>query len=918
MSPVAKISWSIIVLGIAVAALAAQIIPVRQAAIQQAQYTANTGELVRDVLIGQSFTATADNLSAVSVMFATYSGRGNTEEVRFHLRRSVDDTEDLRWAAASPHDFGDNQMYRFEFEPIRDSKGQQYFFFVVSPDSVPGNAVTVDIDARDPYHLGSAYIVRGQGSAVTASDVLRRSGKQTVDLAFTTYHTVPLRAAVVTNINQAYRTFVSTWDERRSAYLIWAKVTLPALVFLLVVILVQQSIYPKAVGKVGKRRLTMAILSLLFVAAVVLRLIYAIELPLTNDEGNYVYDARSLRQGTLAGGDGYVKAVVVILWVALWQSLLGDTILAGRLSSVVIGSLTIYPLYFLAKDLWSSRAVTKTWLASYLNKQKVEQPASQVGWGRRVGLVAAAIWALFGVANVFGIYVHTQPVALFFGISGISILLMALRGTTPRLSFLSTAKAPSATSWFVLAGLLLGLAVASRKSMLALGLVPLAFVLLEGRSLRLRFRHLVAVGVGFLLVVSLVAGLAYWIYGAEGLWEALGFNSAEDGIFSTDPAEEENARAYSLRGMTPFFRESLPLILLSLIGLGVVFEQFVRSLFRKIGNAPSRPATMLSDHFIPKLGWIFPWLVFWWAWGFFFEYEGEPFMRYGIRWLWYLYAVVLVLLTVSPRPRSERIRWPEQLPPVVASSTQPGRVGQQAVDVKQQTEQEMGVRWHLTAALFAPLWIAGLSLFYTNWIKFHANYIAEFIPPLVILAAFGAIALYRRLKAGVFLAKDYPMIEILRRLLVLGITAVVIWSVVVSNYITFLFEHTGTFQQGAAQEAAQWAQDHIPLEEPIFTGAALIPYLSGHHTALDIAHPRWYAYEFTRKDTERLNTFLPPAAEMVQAFRQANWFLLEQQTSFSFLMEYEEIEAALEEDFVSVKGISNGSNTLTFYRRMRR
>ena len=95
-----------------------------------------------------------------------------------------------------------------------------------------------------------------------------------------------------------------------------------------------------------------------------------------------------------------------------------------------------------------------------------------------------------------------------------------------------------------------------------------------------------------------------------------------------------------------------------------------------------------------------------------------------------------------------------------------------------------------------------------------------------------------------------------------------------------MFEHTGTFQQRSAQEAAQFAENVIPANETIFTGAALIPYLSGHQTALDIAHPRWYAYEFTRKDTERLNTFLPSAEEMVQAFRDTNWVLLDKQTGF--------------------------------------
>ncbi|MEK7499379.1 MAG: hypothetical protein AAB649_02120, partial [Patescibacteria group bacterium] len=87
--------------------------------------------------------------------------------------------------------------------------------------------------------------------------------------------------------------------------------------------------------------------------------------------------------------------------------------------------------------------------------------------------------------------------------------------------------------------------------------------------------------------------------------------------------------------------------------------------------------------------------------------------------------------------------------------------------------------------------------------------------------------------------------------------------------------------------------------------------------SLDIAHPRWYAYEFTRTNPKRLETFLPPAKDMVQAFKDANWLLMDSQTGFSFLMEYSEIEKEIETDFTAVQGIENGSNTMTFYKRIR-
>ncbi|MEX1112780.1 MAG: hypothetical protein WEC84_04925 [Candidatus Andersenbacteria bacterium] len=921
MSPIAKIVWSAVVLVVAVAALVSQVVTWRQTGVRYLEHTTNADELTRDVLVGQTFTGTKDNLSALSVMFATYSGRENRGEIHLHVRSSIYDREDIRRITITPDQVGDNQLYRFEFEPIPDSEGKQFFFFVVAPDAVPDSAVTIDLNTQDPYHLGSAYIVRGQGSNVTDPAILELSGKPTTDVVFGTAYSVPVREAIVDGVIGSYKTFVGTWDQKRSIYMIWAQAVIPAALFFVMLFVVRESVYSRIMGRMSKRQFTMGMLTLLFIAALITRYLYARELPFTNDEGNYLYDAYAARQGVLAGGDGYVKAPLVIAWVALWQMLLNDHLLAGRIASIVIGALTLFPLYFLAKDLWSSKAITKAWVPLYLTSASGEKKQIDNDWGRRVGIIVATMWAFFGAPIVSNIYVHTQPVALFFGISGLAVLLMSLRGTTPRLTFITTKTVPSATGWFILAGILLGLGVASRKSMLALGLIPILFIVLESKNLKNIGKHFLAVGVGFLLVITLFLGGAWYAYGEEGVWEAIGVNSAEDGIATDEDVTPDQIRAYSLRGMTPFFRESLPLILLSILGMGVTLEQLIRSMLRWLEHTKAGLVNVWVEQLVPKLGWIAAWAVFMWAWNFFFEYEGAAFIdQYGIGWLWHAFAGLLVLLTVLPRSKGEAIvqKQPE-VQPVVAASTQPGGIKShaQSEDIQMLKEKQMSVRWHITAALVIPLWVGGLAFFYMNWIKFHSNYIAEFIPPLVALSAYGMMVLYHRLQPRLFLAKDYPVAEILRRIGVLVVFAIIFWAIVVSNYITFFFEHTGTFTQGSVKEAIVWARDNIPHDEPIFTGAAMIPYLSGHRVALDIAHPRWYAYGFTRNDPQRLNTFLPPAEEMVQAYRDSEWLLLEGQTGFSFLMEYSEIEAGIERDWVAIQGIENGSNTLTFYRRVR-
>ncbi len=894
--------WLVIGLVLAVgAAVGAQVITVLTTGYQQAGYTTNAGELTERVLVGQTIQAGQDNLAGISVMFATYSGRENGGIVELHVRESIDSRRDLRVARVAVSQLGDNQFYRFTFEPLENSRGKNYFFYIKADGSSPGRAVTVDLDTRDPYYLGTAFIVKDQDESQVDGEVWARSGKQSIDIAFADHYRLPVRLAAYNKSREFARTFVLTWNERKDGYLLWLKVALPGLLWLVLVVAASRMYQQSSRLYQDRRKLTRRLMWLLLLLAVGMRIAYAVEMPVTNDEGNYLYDARSLLQGKLAGGDGYVKAPLFIAWVSLWRLIGGSSILAGRLSSVVIGALTLIPLYIIGRELG----------------------------GRKAGLAAAATWALFGVTTVFNVYVHTQSMAIFFAASGIAVLLMALRGGTPRLTISSVAKAPADTSWFLAAGILLGLGVVSRKSVLAVGLVPLALILLEGIDWRHRIKHLLAVGVGFLIVIGIFLTGAGLVYGVEGFWEALGVNSAEDGLSAVEPEQIEQVRAYSLRGMTPFFRESLPLILLSMVGLGLTIERWVRSFLGAVWRKKMASKSMtVLDQVLPKVGWIGPLWVYWWAWGFFTEYEGSSIMVFGMAGLWYAMAVVLVIAALLPRPAREAMKLkvprrdaenkarkkPIKMPPNVLRRTAvPTMVGRKAKD-----DKVFGwavVNRRLSTALLAPLWLGGLVFFYMNWIKFHANYIGEFLPPLVILAGLGAPMIWDRLavlaqgKFGQYFGRP------LRWILAAVTGGVLMWALFVSGFVTLVYEHTGTFQQGAIKEAAVWAKDNIPMDEVIFTGAAVVPYLSGHNIALDIAHPRWYAYEFTRTDTVRLTTFLPAVEEMLNAYREARWFLLDKQTGFSFLMEYSEIEAGLETDWEAVQGIENGSNTLTFYRR---
>lgn len=787
----------------------------------QEDHALNSGELTGTSAIGQTITAQKNNLSGIGVLIATYSGRNNTHPVILHLRNSVQAGNDIRTVSVPASKFGDNQFYNFLFKPIADSKGKMYFFVVDSPESIKGNAIAIDLNNKDMYNHGTGYIIHTQNNAPVTDTIIQKSGKQNIEVAFQTLYSVPAGTHIYHSVRNAAHTFINTWQDNRHMYTLWTGAFLPSVVCVaLCVLLFKSKKQPKP---------WMILLGLTIIAAVI-RIFYAISLPFTDDEGNYLYDAWSILHGHFAGGDGYVKAPLVIAWIALWEAILGHSAFAGRLSSFIAGSALVYPIFILVRSIWTTRAA----------------------------LISAALWACMGTAVVSTIYVHTQSVAVFFGVSGIALLAYALREKRAQLT------------WLLLAGAVIGLAVASRKSMLALGLPVILLLITQSKNWNTRLRNTLFVGIGFLSVLAIFLVYAYSVYGGVGITEAIGINSAEDGISSITPDQVEQVREYSLKGMTPFFRESLPIIFLSMLGIGFYLQDAAMSLFKK------SKAILLT-----RVAWIIPLGIFWWAWNFFSQYEGAKFMKYGIPTLWWLFGIVLLVSTLfAPRPN----------PPLS----------------KERGNDETGMR--LTRGLIGLIWIGSMMFFYAKWIKFHANYISEFIPPITIIAGVGLEA---------FITRSLEMkMRIVKYATLAAFLCVFIWAATVSSFITYSFEHTGTFDQTAAYEAASWMQQNIPKGETVFTGASLIPYVAGYQTVLNISHPRWYAYEFTRTNPKRIQTFLPNTKDLVQGFHNANWFVLDAQTKFSYLNEYDDITNDLKANWKSVKGISNGSNTIVFYQRI--
>lgn len=108
------------------------------------------GEIYGNIKIGQTFIADYDHLSAVDVLLATYN-RKNTGEFIFHLKNDVSSERDLFHYRGDIGKVQDNRYFHFQFPKIKNSKGTKFYFYLESPQSQPGNAISIWSNTQDLY-----------------------------------------------------------------------------------------------------------------------------------------------------------------------------------------------------------------------------------------------------------------------------------------------------------------------------------------------------------------------------------------------------------------------------------------------------------------------------------------------------------------------------------------------------------------------------------------------------------------------------------------------------------------------------------------------------------------------------------------------------------------------------------------------
>lgn len=139
--------------------------------------TALSPEVAGNNLVGQAFTAPLAGLYRIEVPLLPALAPVD-RPITFHLKRDPAAFEDLWSITLNSSALKADVPCNFEFEPIRGSKGQSFYFYLDSTESRPGEAVTI------PY--GPASVLEG---ASAHFDGQRVAG----NLVFQTHYTLRTR-----------------------------------------------------------------------------------------------------------------------------------------------------------------------------------------------------------------------------------------------------------------------------------------------------------------------------------------------------------------------------------------------------------------------------------------------------------------------------------------------------------------------------------------------------------------------------------------------------------------------------------------------------------------------------------------------------------------------------------------------------
>jgi hypothetical protein len=110
-------------------------------------------------ILGQTFQMDCDGLNRIDVILGTFNHRHN-QPITFYLATDASAQKILFSETFEGNSVRDYQKRSFSFQPIVDSAGRTFFFFIESPTSTPDNAITARGYSSAPidyYPAGQAF-----------------------------------------------------------------------------------------------------------------------------------------------------------------------------------------------------------------------------------------------------------------------------------------------------------------------------------------------------------------------------------------------------------------------------------------------------------------------------------------------------------------------------------------------------------------------------------------------------------------------------------------------------------------------------------------------------------------------------------------------------------------------------------------
>jgi hypothetical protein len=199
--------WLALTLGLAIVAYSA--LEQTQMPVEgQNTHTDPVGQIVGGETVGQTFLARYNHLHRIDLFMSTYA-RPNTHEMIFHLKATPDDDADILTLSLNADQVKDYAYHSFTFPPIPNSAGRTFYFYLESPTSIEGDAITAWMQPWDLYPQGTMF---------------RNDTPAGGDLRFQAYYQGSYRDKVTALLDRLVENKPSIWGDKR-LYILLAVMT---------------------------------------------------------------------------------------------------------------------------------------------------------------------------------------------------------------------------------------------------------------------------------------------------------------------------------------------------------------------------------------------------------------------------------------------------------------------------------------------------------------------------------------------------------------------------------------------------------------------------------------------------------------------------------------------------------------------